>query len=431
MARLPLGYYRRGGTGQERVIRYPINYVGSFLFAKLSVLIAPFLLFEIASHEEFSAIEFSISVATAICALLSCAAGSTIPYMILRRGIESFARVVWAYASLITLTGAVLCVAAYLLSSLSLQLTVAMCTISTVATLGSAFFKTTHHPSIAVFLESVLYVILLCFAIHAALAGDRIKLNMLSAILFIPAIAIMAMVWSRAKQWKLSITRSTRQARVALAFMGPVALSSTLSVVLMQSGRYISATADTPDVLAVFSIFLRVAFTALVIQQFVLVFGFREMYQRTANDFDVFVLKIFLAILGFHLLVFMTAVTPLTDLLLPNLASAIESYLPEFLCLLLASLIVSQCGFLSLVVHREKLTRGYLPFQALVLGSIFVTQAIIGTLSVKTVTMIYLAALYADYFSLNFLLKRSKYNLKLSRNATLATLPLVIGISVL
>ncbi|MDM3872374.1 hypothetical protein QSV34_13555 [Porticoccus sp. W117] len=291
-------------SAASRIFSKLLHHGFVFSFAKSSVLLAPLLAAYLLGEKSYGDIEWSISVALIVGAVVSLGSGGVISYDLL--GDNKSGRISYAlrYSLLLGATLSVASVVA-LISGVSnevVSLILSLCGLYCFQCALSSYMKASGFGAYASVVESSIYISLLVYlgVFYCFSAGlDAYIYSVLVTSLLISC-AVFAISTSRGasgfflvSEWLPFLKRGV-----------PIMVSSALAVFLSVSPRFLLGINGDTQAVAEYSVMFRWASIAIVAHQFVSTVFFREIYSAEYKSFEARILIVALAVVILSVVVF-------------------------------------------------------------------------------------------------------------------------------
>lgn len=343
-----------------------------FLFSKSTVFFAPLLLSNALPAADYGLFESCLAYGSLLAAILGAGLYGAVPYFLLIRKERGFLNLIYGHAALLFVLGGVgQILSGYGVVPISINLGIAIALIMNWQRVFSAEMKCVAQPSLSSLSDSLLFVVLVMIVVFAQ---QNLTLERLAEhfSVFFWAMTFVAIFWVL-RLYPLKVEQRTYVSEL-YAFALPTILPGMLLLMITTLVRLIAPMLVSPEELANYSFYFRLASVSVVAYQFLATVFFAQLYQREPEQLDtayvrVAMLMVLLGVVGFF--VFPKLLVGYFKLL----AGYHQYYLVYFILVFFCSFWVCQ-AMLESIVYRTKQSGVFL--RAQVLGLIMFGVALVG-----------------------------------------------------
>ena len=264
----------------------------AFLCGKGIQFIAPLLLANILSVEQYGLIEFSMSIALAMVSLLSMGAFTFIPRKILQKDVWISRNAVYRYLVLVSL---ILIILSFFFSSESppsaTQLSFSFCGILLLQGGLSATLKSFQKRSMAMILDAMLWIVILLSAWSIfARTNSSIDSSLLisCAVYFCLLTCLIFRSKDRSEEDNKKLNLRYVSAGIKITVVG------FCSVAIAVSGRFLVGLIFSVEEVGFYSSLYRVAILPIIAHQFIILYLYKYAYKAQDRKFSNFGSLVFL-----------------------------------------------------------------------------------------------------------------------------------------
>ena len=345
-----------------RNVEFAKRATGAFLayaLSKASVLVAPLMVATVLPLSQYGQLEYSLSIGQIASVLLSGGIPGSIPYFQLKRRKTVYAPAFALHVLLVCTVCIAVSVVAVTTGHRLGGLPALTAGIASVQIIASAKFKSAGRLVESSLAESVLYLLLLVFAVCAYLGVVPRRLDSLVAILGTYLFAVLAFSLARFP-WKTPRTRVWRVYRRAALYGMSLIPASLANVGLVSLGRVLIGVVGAFDQVAVYGVVYRLSAPIVAMYQFSTSLTFRKLYEGSVREFERYF--VFLSAMLVGVSMFMVGFGPeLAHHIIGRNAPDVSGRRDLFVLMAIVMILWSQLSLMELFLNRERRSIAQLP----------------------------------------------------------------------
>lgn len=273
-----------------------VGATAAFIFSKASVFLAPLLLSNLLTVNEYGIFEYALALAGLIAMPLAAGMHGSVSYFLLHRGRVGFAPLFPIHVLAISaLSFVVASVAALLQVPLQYCMAIALSGVLASQFIYAAWAKTNGRPALSSTIESGLYLLLLGLAglMTARLVpahAEGLLVLVLAYLVFWGAFSLRRALRAQGRP------KFFRRYRVALKYGLGLIGASLITLLLVSSGRLLLGQLMSMADVGIYSFFFRMAAPAVLLHQLLSTYLFRSLYTARPEVLDKYIAGVLLLI---------------------------------------------------------------------------------------------------------------------------------------